>query len=52
VIRTFYRWGRTIDISIYADAACTTPAVVIATREHALGFQRRLEGDTLGAGTL
>ena len=28
VIRTFYRWGRTIDISIYADAACTTPAVV------------------------
>ncbi len=28
VIRTFYRWGRTIDISIYADAGCTTPAVV------------------------
>ena len=28
VIRTFYRSGRTIDIAIYADAGCTTPAVV------------------------
>ena len=28
VIRTFYRAGRTIDVAIYADAACTTPASV------------------------
>ena len=28
VIRTFYRAGRTIDVQIYADAACTTPASV------------------------
>ena len=28
VIRTFYRAGRTIDVAIYADAACTTPATV------------------------
>ena len=28
VIRTFYRWGRTIDVQIYADAACSVPAVV------------------------
>ncbi len=28
VIRTFYRYGRTIDIAIYADAACSTPAIV------------------------
>ena len=28
VIRTFYRSGRTIDIALYADAACTTPAIV------------------------
>jgi hypothetical protein len=28
VIRTFYRSGRTVDVAIYADAACTTPAVV------------------------
>ena len=28
VIRTFYRAGRTVDVAIYADAACTTPASV------------------------
>jgi hypothetical protein len=28
VIRKFYRAGRTVDVAIYADAACTTPAVV------------------------
>jgi hypothetical protein len=28
VIRTFYRWGRTIDVQIYSDAACATPAAV------------------------
>ena len=28
VIRTFYRAGRTIDVSIYSDAACSTPATV------------------------
>jgi hypothetical protein len=28
VIRTFYHWGRTIDVAIYADAACSTPATV------------------------
>jgi hypothetical protein len=28
VIRTFYRWGRTIDVSIYSDASCATPAVI------------------------
>jgi len=28
VIRTFYRWGRTIDVSIYSDATCATPASV------------------------
>ena len=28
VIRTFYRAGRTIDVAIYSDAACTTPASV------------------------
>ena len=28
VIRTFYRSGRTIDVAIYADAGCTTPASV------------------------
>ena len=28
VIRSFYHAGRTIDVAVYADAACTTPAVV------------------------
>lgn len=28
VIRTFYRAGRTVDVAIYSDAACTTPASV------------------------
>jgi len=28
VIRTFYRWGRTIDVQIFSDAACSTPATV------------------------
>jgi hypothetical protein len=28
VIRTFYRWGRTIDVALYADANCSTPAVI------------------------
>jgi hypothetical protein len=28
VIRTFYRAGRTIDVAIYSDAACTAPATV------------------------
>ncbi len=28
VIRTFYHWGRTIDVAIYSDAACSTPATV------------------------
>jgi hypothetical protein len=28
VIRTFYRYGRSIDASLYADDACTTPATV------------------------
>ena len=28
VIRTFYRWGRTIDVAIFSDANCSTPAVV------------------------
>ncbi|MEO5687304.1 MAG: hypothetical protein ABIR54_08075 [Burkholderiaceae bacterium] len=28
VIRTFYRYGRTIDIAIYADAGCSTPATI------------------------
>ena len=28
VIRGFYRSGRTIDVALYSDAACSTPAVV------------------------
>ena len=28
VIRTFYRWGRTIDVALYSDSACTTPALI------------------------
>jgi hypothetical protein len=28
VIRTFYRAGRTVDVAIYSDAACSTPALV------------------------
>jgi hypothetical protein len=28
VIRMFYRAGRTVDVAIYSDAACTTPASV------------------------
>jgi hypothetical protein len=28
VIRTFYHWGRTIDVAIYSDTGCTTPATV------------------------
>ena len=28
LIRTFYRAGRTVDVAIYSDAACTTAAVV------------------------
>ncbi|MDP9123727.1 MAG: hypothetical protein M3N82_03880 [Pseudomonadota bacterium] len=28
VIRTFYRAGRTIDVSIYSNAACSTPATL------------------------
>ncbi len=28
VIRTFYRWGRTIDVSLFADAGCSTPVAV------------------------
>ena len=28
VIRTFYRWGRTIDVAIFSDANCSTPAVI------------------------
>ena len=28
VIRTFYRWGSTIDVALYGDAACSTPASV------------------------
>jgi len=28
VIRTFYRWGRTIDVSLYSDTTCATPAAV------------------------
>ncbi len=26
VIRTFYRWGRTVDVAVYTDAGCATPA--------------------------
>ena len=28
VIRGFYRYGRTIDVALYSDAACSTPATV------------------------
>lgn len=28
VIRTFYHWGRTIDVALYSDDACATPATV------------------------
>ena len=28
VIRKFYRWGSTIDVAIYSDAACSAPVVI------------------------
>jgi hypothetical protein len=28
VIRTFYRWGRTIDVSLFSDAGCSAAATV------------------------
>lgn len=28
VIRTFYHWGRTIDVSLFSDAGCGTPVAI------------------------